>query len=365
MKIAISGSRGIPNRYGGFEQFAEQLASELPEHGIEVYVYCPHNHEYKSSLWKAAQLIRCYCPGFLPSAVSQIIYDLLCILDSRKRKFDIIYQLGYTSSSIWFWLHPAGSVIITNMDGIEWKRKKYSFPVRQFLKFAEKMAVKKSHWLIADSEQVKSYLDQKFHADTIFIPYFAEIPDQRDLDLFQLQGLESAGYYLLIARLQPDNNIEMIIRGYIRSGKSFPLIIVGNYDHAYGRYLRKKYSRQQVVFYGALYDKNQLNSLRFHSKLYFHGHSAGGTNPSLLEAMASQALICAGNNPFNHEVLADNAFYFSTEEEVSAILAANIDKADYLQFIGNNLETVKTRYSKKTVIGKYISFFRSVITVSG
>ena len=134
MKIGILGTRGIPNYHGGFEQFAEFFASFLAEKGHEVYVYSSHLHPYKKSCFKGANIIHCYDPEDKIGTPGQFIYDLNCIMDSRKRNFDILLQLGYTSNSIWHRLLPKKPIIITNMDGLEWKRSKYNKWVRHFLK---------------------------------------------------------------------------------------------------------------------------------------------------------------------------------------------------------------------------------------
>jgi len=126
MKIGILGSRGIPNHYGGFEQFAGHLSTGLVKQGAEVWVYCSHDHPYTGESWNGVHLIHCYDPERSIGALGQFVYDFNCIRDSRKRDFDIILQLGYTSSSVWHRLLPEKPVVITNMDGLEWKRSKYS-----------------------------------------------------------------------------------------------------------------------------------------------------------------------------------------------------------------------------------------------
>ena len=157
MKIGILGTRGVPNHYGGFEQFAEFFSVFLAEKGHEVYVYNSHTHPYQEKEFKGVKLIHCHDPENKIGTIGQFIYDLNCILDARKKNFDIILQLGYTSSSVWFKLHPKNAVVITNMDGLEWKRTKYSKPVQQALKWAEKLAVKNSDFLIADSLGIQNY----------------------------------------------------------------------------------------------------------------------------------------------------------------------------------------------------------------
>lgn len=362
MKIGILGSRGIPNNYGGFEQFAEYLSLGLIEKGWEVWVYCSGSHAYQNDIWKGVHLVHCKDPEDKIGTAGQFMYDLHCIRDSRKRNFDIIYQLGYTSSSIWHRLLPKTPAIVTNMDGLEWKRSKYSAPVRRFLKYAEKLAIKSSDVLVADSEAIQNYISAKYHTNSTFIPYGAEIfenPDSRKIEAF---GVKPFDYFLLIARMQADNHIEEIIRGVLQSNTSKVLLIIGNTNNSFGKYLKQKYASEQIRFLGAIYEIDRLDQLRYYARLYFHGHSAGGTNPSLLEAMASSALICAHDNAFNKAVLQDNAWYFKSPEHISGILKKDIQKTKNHDFISKNLSAIRQKYSWPKIIDNYHHLFRKIIS---
>ncbi len=359
MKIGILGTRGIPNNYGGFEQFAADLSLGLVAKGCDVSVYNSHNHPYQEAEWKGVHIIHKNDPEFKLGTAGQFLYDLHCIKDSRKRNFDIILQLGYTSSSVWGRFLPRKSKIITNVDGIEYSRGKYSPAVKTFLKYAEKLAVKFSDRLVADSEIIKKHFKDKYHVEPYFIPYGADIFENPDVSQIVKSGLEPNKYFLLIARLQPDNNIEPIIKGVLNSKSPYPLLVVGNYDNAYGTYLKKKYTGQNIRFEGGIFNMDFLNNLRYFSGIYFHGHSAGGTNPSLLEAMASSALICAHDNPFNKSVLQGNAFYFSDEEDVSKLIGSKPKKELFNQFIDKNLLQIKEQYNKQKIIDDYYSLFKN------
>jgi hypothetical protein len=353
MKIGILGSRGIPNHYGGFEQFAEFLAPELVKLGAEVWVYNSHTHPYHEKTWKGVNLIHCNDPEDRIGTAGQFIYDLDCILDSRKRNFDIILQLGYTSNSIWHWLLPSAPRIITNMDGLEWKRSKYSKPVREFLKYAEKLAVKSSNALIADSEAIQEYLEKEYKKPSVFIPYGAEIPNEYNIKLIDKFNIKPYGYYLLIARMQADNHVEEIIMGFLNSESEIPLVVVGSTKNKYGQSLVTKYQNQKIIFTEGIFDSEVLNSLRHYCHLYFHGHSSGGTNPSLLEAMAASALICAHDNPFNRSVLKDNAWYFSSEQDISLLIKKFDKEPDKQQKIANNILKIKNQYNWDKIVNDY------------
>jgi len=359
VKIGIIGTRGIPNNYGGFEQFAEYLSQGLVSRGCEVSVYNSHNHPYQDSTWKGINIIHKYDPEYRLGAIGQFKYDLNCIMDSRKRNFNIILQLGYTSSSIWGRLLPLRSKIITNVDGIEYSRVKYNRIVKEFLKYAEKLAVKYSDHLVADSVIIKKHFEDKYNTESTFIPYGADIFENPDVSQIEKLGLESNKYFLLVARLQADNNIETIIKGVLDSKSSSPLVIIGNYDNTFGKYLRKNYTSQKIRFSGSIFSIDLLNNLRYFSNIYFHGHSAGGTNPSLLEAMASSALICAHNNPFNKSVLNNNVFYFSNENDIAKLINSKPKKDLFSQFIDKNLLQIKGQYSKEKIINDYYSLFKN------
>lgn len=355
MKIAIIGTRGIPNNYGGFEQLAEWLSTGLQKRGHEVYVYNSHTHPYKQESWKGVHLIHKYDPEYLLGAMGQFIYDLNCIADTRSRKFDVILNLGYTSSSVWMRLFPRGTRVITNMDGLEWKRSKYSRPVKGFLKHAERWAVRHSSSLVADSRYIQAYIRDKYRRDPHYIAYGAELfaaPDEQALESF---GVKPFGYDMIVARMEPENNIEMILDGIHRSGSQLPFFVVGGTENRFGRYLKHKFrNNRNIVFTGPIYTAAILNSLRHFCRIYFHGHSVGGTNPSLLEAMGCKAFIVAHDNQFNRGVLGEDTFYFSKVEDI-AILPGSCDRFSEKteRMIANNFEKIQRDYSWEKIIAAY------------
>ena len=352
MRIAILGTRGIPNNYGGFEQLAEYLSVGMAERGHEVFVYNSSLHPYRESTFKGVNLVRCFDAEDKLGTAGQFIYDLNCILDSRTGNFDVILQLGYTSSSVWHFLLPKKPRIITNMDGLEWLRSKYSKSVRGFLTLAEKWAVRSSDVLIADSAAIKKYLDDKYKYPSTFIAYGASVFNDADEQVIRKYDVEKGKYCLLIARFEPENNIETIIKGYLKSKKPQPLLLIGSTANTYGKYLAGKYNDPLIRFLGPVYQPNELDNLRYFSNLYFHGHSVGGTNPSLLEAMACSARICAHNNPFNEAILGSDAFYFNDDLSLAAIIR-NKDAEQHPLWIANNLDKIDKYYNWPHIIDEY------------
>lgn len=355
IKIGILGSRGIPNNYGGFEQLAEYLSIGLSEMDIHVSVYNSHNHPVRDKTWKGVHRIFCYNPEKRVGAAGQFIYDLLCIIDAGRRDFDVILQLGYTTNAIWYWLLPKKAVIITNMDGMEWQRSKYGYFIRKFLRFSELLAVKSSHFLICDSIAIQHYYREKYGRDSEYIAYGVNQMNKIDPYNLSRYNLYIKSYMLVIARMQQDNNIETIIKGFLNSKTTKTLIIIGNYNNQYGKYLRRKYNFDRINFLGEIFNKTELDLLRYFSFLYFHGHSCGGTNPSLLEAMAASAKIVAHDNPYNRSVLNEYGTYFKTSDDITRIINANnrLQPTDLFEKSQHNLLNVHKYYSWEKIFEAY------------
>jgi glycosyltransferase involved in cell wall biosynthesis len=353
LKIGILGTRGIPNHYGGFEQFAEHLSYGLLQRGHDVVVYNSSLHPYKKDNWNGVQIIHCRDWEHKIGTAGQFFYDLNCINDARKRDFDVLLHLGYTSDSVWHWRWPKKSVNIVNMDGLEWQRSKYNKPTQRFLKWAESLAAKNAHTLIADSTGIQEYLFKKYGIKPVYIPYGAKPFCGPDLLVLEKYNLSAYNYSLLIARMEPENNIEMIIRGYLDAGHKDPLFIIGNITNKFGKYITGKYSSPSIKFSDAIYDQYELDNLRYYSSLYFHGHSAGGTNPSLLEAMACGCRIAAHNNPFNRAVLQQEADYFNDNNDVAAIIKAPKAESTIDNWKKLNLDKIGKDYDQQKIVDRY------------
>ena len=361
MKIGILGTRGIPNHYGGFEQFAEFFATYAASEGHEVYVYNSHSHPYRATEFKGVHIVHCYDPENKIGTVGQFIYDLNCIRDARKRDFDIILQLGYTSSSVWFSLHPKKAIVVTNMDGLEWKRTKYSKKVQKALQIAESLAVKKSDFLIADSIGIQKYIKEKYQKESTYIAYGAYNFNNPNPEILKEYQVEKENFNMIMARFEPENNLEMVLDGVSIAEDTIPILVIGNHNTKYGSYLKNKFEAfSHIRFLGAVYNLDHLNNLRYYSNLYFHGHTVGGTNPSLLEAMASKALIAAHKNDFNKGVLKENAYYFTSSEEVKKILNS-IKKSNNLQFIENNYAAIASTFNWEKINEQYLQLFKQCL----
>lgn len=369
MKIAFISTRGIPNNYGGFEQFAEYISVGLVRRGHEVVVYSPHFHPYREPDYKGVRIKHIYSPEkWIGSSVGSFFYDFLSLRDAlEKEKFDIIYEAGYTSivpAYIWFNVKRIKyPLFTTNMDGLEYKRTKFNRWVQKFVFWEERMAVKHSHFLIADNMGIHDYYKEKYGKESKFLAYGADIHEDYDEDILKEFGLEADGYFIVVARLEPENNLFMAIEGYLASGQygKRPLVIVGKTNTPYGKHLVERYGDDRNIrFVGGIYDFRKLNSIRHYSYAYFHGHSVGGTNPSLLEAMASGCFILAHDNIFNRAVLGENALYYGSTDAAMEMLDG-IDQAVSAykkEYTGRNLEVIRRDYSWEKLVDEHEEYFK-------
>ena len=364
MKIAILGTRGVPNYYGGFEQFAEFFSVYLVKQGHEVYCYNSHDHPFQDKTFHGVHIIHQYDPEYKYGTFGQFLYDYNCIIDSRKRDFDIILQLGYTSNSIWHFLLPKKSIIITNMDGLEWKRTKYSKPVQQFLKFAERLAANNSDFLVSDSLGIQNFLKAEYKKESTYIAYGAYPFSTPNEAILKEYNIKKENYNMIMARFEPENNLDMVLEGVTMNEEKTPILVIGKHQTKYGEYLKNKFKdHSNILFLGGIYNLEHLNNLRYFSNLYFHGHSVGGTNPSLLEAMASKALVIAHNNDFNKGILKENSYYFSNPNEVKNILNT-IKKNDNLRLVQNNFDSIVNEFNWEKINGEYLQLFEECYSKS-
>jgi glycosyltransferase involved in cell wall biosynthesis len=209
---------------------------------------------------------------------------------------------------------------------------------------------------VADSPVIKEYLDSKYKINSKYLGYGAGLNPFSDENLLEEYGLTKNQYFLLMARLEPENNIEMVLNGFCLTSCKTKFIVIGNTANSYGKYLVKKYKfENRIVFLGAIFDEAKVQSVTAFCKLYFHGHSVGGTNPSLLDAMAARAPLAIHNNAFNSSVVRGNALYFSNATDVYNILNGN----QFLnqRFINNNCSTIANEFTWDQIVDQYENYF--------
>lgn len=363
MKLAILGTRGIPARYGGFETFAEELAVRLVRSGVEVTVYCESAGGAEPESYKGVRLKYITSPKIGP--LTPIFFDTRCLIDARK-KFDVVYLLGYGVSAFCFIPRIYGSSVWINMDGIEWGRAKWGLAARIYIKSMEAVAMYTPNRIIADAQGIKDFLERRYRRvpPCDVIAYGAHVFENVPQDMvLSDMGLTIGEYYLVVCRLEPENHLLEIIEGFNASGSALPLVIVGNHniDTAYIRKL-KAVSGKGVKFVGAVYDQTKLKALRYYCKAYFHGHSVGGTNPSLLEALGCGNLLIAHDNPFNREVAGDCGLYFKSPEDIPALISRveglSNDRRSELSAKARRI--IKERYDWDAIADTYLKLLNSL-----
>lgn len=363
MKIGIVGTRGIPNNYGGFEQCAEYLSVILSSRGHEVIVYNTHYHPYAEPFFRGVKIKQVWNPEFTIGTAGNFIYDFLSMRHALKQRVDILLVLGYTTASIFFPVLSYGkSILVTNMDGLEWKRDKWSETVKKLALWFEKLGARYSHHMVSDNEKIREYLLQTYGKDSTFIPYGCEPFLKPDAAVLKGYGVDKGRYGILIARMEAENNILMVLEGYANSKSTEPLLVVGNMVTPYAHMLAERFGAdKRIRFTGGIYNQDDLNNLRYHAKFYFHGHSVGGTNPSLLEAMASNVFIIAHGNEFNRAVLGQDATYFDAPNQVTEIIDGFQSDDRVKSAIDANITKVKELYNWTRIADQYEALFNDVI----
>ena len=363
MKIAILGTRGIPNNYGGFEQCAEMLSAGLVAKGHNVTVYNPDFHPYKNNNYLGVSIKHIYSPqNKIGTSASNFIFDYLCLKDAIKEGYDIILELGLiTAAPSIIFCRKKGNIIVTNLDGLEWKRAKWNPIVRFITRKLERFGVYFSNYIVADNIGIKNYVFEQYGKESEFIAYGAEEINIPNKSLISKYINVNEDYFLTIARLEPENNIELICDAYLLSDLQSPYYIIGNVNTTYGNFLIKKYKNSTIIFLGAIFNKDELDSFRYFSKLYIHGHSVGGTNPALLEAMTAKSFILCHDNKFNKSVIANGALYFDSIDSLKLIFNNSDIYHQKEKFIKENLESIEENYRWNIVVDKYENYFKRIL----
>lgn len=342
MKLAIVGSRGIPASYGGFETFAEEISQRLQAGGMDVTVVCQHS-DIKPDKFDNVILIY--------SGYSKALNPLKFYLDSLRKKpamTDFLLVCGVGGAVLYPLIKRKGYKLITHVDGREELRGKYSLLKKMYVRIAQSFAAKYSDHVIADSFALRKYWMEKFNLrpDKVsaieFGANFIEATDERVLTEL---NLTSGNYFLVVCRMVPENNIEVILKGFVKSGSKLKLVLVGDLSDNFGKSL-KSYSSEKIIFLNAIYRKAALFTLRKNCFAYIHGHSVGGTNPSLLEAMAAGNICICHDNEFNRETTENIAFYFRNEEELA-------DRIKQVTVLSENERSMYAEVARKRISDYY------------
>lgn len=322
IRLALVGARGIPARYGGFETFAEELSTRLVARGAEVTVFCEASGGARPDAHAGVQLE--YVSSRAPGALRTIGHDVAALRRARGR-FDVVYLLGYGAAFAAPLARRDGSEVWINMDGLEWRRSKWGRVARGWLRAMEGLAGRRADRLVFDNAALgEEVVTRRGWTDVAHevVPYGAPLLDDVDPEPLGRLGLVPGEYLLTICRCEPENHLLELVRAHRRALVRHPLVIVSNTNlpTPHARELRT-WSSELVRLPGPIYDPELLAPLRAHCRAYLHGHSVGGTNPSLVEAMGAGAAIVAHDNPFNREVLGDAGLWFRDAVSLESVLA--------------------------------------------
>jgi glycosyltransferase involved in cell wall biosynthesis len=358
MKLAILGSRGFPSTYGGYETLVRHLAPYLARAGHDVTVYCRTRDEGRR-IW-LTEGVRCIAtPGRDTKSISTLSFGMTGTLDASFRRFDSILVLN-NANGFWFpALRAARTPFAVNTDGIEWERGKWSRLGRATFQAGAWMTARNATTLICDSKAIGDIWRERFGVDSTFIPYGAAVLEDVGRDRLETLGLGNQPYLLVVARLAPENNVELTLDALdLLAGDAPPAVIIGsaNFDSPIEARLRRMEAEGRVLWPGHIDDQRLLEQLWAQSSVYVHGHSVGGTNPALLQALGAGAPTLALDTSFNAEVLPYAEYRFSLDARVLADRIRSVVASRSLQeeMAERGRSIIRERYSWDDVCQAYM-----------
>lgn len=384
--VFIIGCKGIPAQYGGFETFVDKLTQYQADRHIRYHVACaaePEAYDPKQAHFRCHHAVCVTFPWRRIGSARAILYDIDALryfIDYAKKKqiphpvfYILACRIGPFISHFCRQIHALGGELYVNPDGHEFLRAKWSAPVRRYWKLSERLMVKHADLLVCDSQNIEAYIRKEYapyRPNTTFIAYGAEtVPsklaqdDQELLAWYAKNGVQAQGYYLVVGRFVPENNYETMLREFVKSDTKKALVLITDVNDSFLDTLKQRTGfdkDSRIRFAGTVYHKELLKKIRENAYGSFHGHEVGGTNPSLLEALAATKLNLLLDVGFNREVAADSALYWKKEE---GNLAALIHKADamscaQIDALGKSArERMANYYSWEFITGRYEQIF--------
>lgn len=330
--VRILGTHGVPANYGGFETAAEKVGLYLLEAGWRVIVYCQvkGSGEITEDEWRGLERIN--VPVDLPGWRGTSLFDLKCVRHA-SRFDDLCLVFGYNTGIFNTWQRFKRIPMVINMDGIEWSRARWGFARQAILYINERFSAAVGNHLIADHPEIEKYLWTRAPKRKVtMIAYGADEVLEADEAPVRALGLEPGRYLTLICRPIPENSILELVQGFSAKPRDHKLVLLGNYDAQTDDYHRQviEAASDDVVFLGAIFDPDVVQPLRFHSALYLHGHTVGGTNPSLVEALGAGNPVLAHDNVYNRWTAGPGQAYFTTAADVAAELDAILGSPELL-----------------------------------
>ncbi len=337
MYIALVGTRGVPARYGGFETCVEEVGARLVQRGHRVRVYCrgavdtaPEAGSLDSgsaatpgtgSQYLGMELV--HLPAMRRKSLETLSHTALSAAHLLRHPTDVAIVFNAANSPFLPVLRARRIPVATHVDGLEWKRAKWGANGRRYYRAAEALSVRWSDALIADAQGIADYYTAEFDAPTELISYGAPLLHDPGSSRIAALGLVPRGFHLVVARFEPENHVAEIVEGYVASDATLPLIVVGSAPYA-DSYTERitALADDRVRLLGGVWDQDLLDELYAQCETYLHGHSVGGTNPSLLRALGAGAATIAYDVSFNREVLGEDGLFFADAAGVSAAVQA-------------------------------------------
>jgi glycosyltransferase involved in cell wall biosynthesis len=356
MRVAIMGSRGYPSTYGGFETFVRELAPYLAEAGHEVVVYGReqgrlHRREQSGAIGTIRSL------GYDAKAFSTLSYGLTSAIDASFRRFDVALVVNVANGYFLPFLRLARVPVLLNVDGIEWDRGKWGSTARRIFRTGARMSARFADSLVADSQEIAEIWSQDFGVTPSFIPYGAHVVEARGAHRVEQLGLSPRSYALVVARLAPENNVDLFLDALALMDPRPQTVVVGsaNYDMPVVQRLRALSNEQHVTWLGHVADQELLLDLWAHAGVYVHGHSVGGTNPALLQALGAGAPTLAYPSAFNREVVASDSLLYPPHPQGLADAMAHIldSHARQSELRAHGMREVRARYAWPDVCQRY------------
>lgn len=361
MRIGMFGTRGVPARYGGFETAVEEVGRRLVERGHHVVVYCRRSADAGDDVGATHHgMDRVELPALRRRSLETLSHTGVSAVHAlRRTALDVAFVFNAANVPFLPLIRRRGVAVAVHVDGLESRRAKWGRVGRAYYRAAEAVSVRWADALIADADAIGRYYADEFGASTEMIPYGAPILDGLEHDGLVEFGVEPGRYHLVVARFEPENHVDLIVEGYRSSRASLPLIVVGGAPYAPGHIASihdASAGDERIRLVGPVWDQRQLDQLYHHAATYLHGHSVGGTNPSLLRAMGAGAAVCAYDVVFTREVLGDTGRFFTDRAELARVIErAERDAAATHQLGRAARQRVATRYRWDDVADGYES----------
>lgn len=331
LRVAMIGDRGIPARYSGFSTLVEEVSTRLvAEHGFDVTVYCRTQYfEAHPPEFQGVRLAYLRAPG--GKSFESLLHSARAILHAALRGFDAVFVVDPGNGPLTLPLVLARTPFAIHTDGKGWQRTKWSPLQRRYYKWSERASARLADWLVTDSPAMQDYYRAEYQASSSYIPYGSQVGGAPDASVLAQHGLQPGGYHLVVARLEPENNVDLVIREHRRSAARLPLVYVGSarYESEHSRAVMAE-SDERVRCIGAVYEAEKLNALYAHCRSYLHGHEVGGTNPSLLRAMGQGAACVPIDVVYHREAMGPQGLFFDKAEGALARTIERLEADDAL-----------------------------------